>query len=87
MTNWDTFSEQLAEWKEHPVTEVLMAASRVMQERGKSMILDSYWHGKAYDDADRRALIRAGEMFEDFFDSSAEELRAVMENENGGKPE
>lgn len=80
MRDWQTFSAALEEWREHPVTEVLREAMRRVVARRKAALLAGYWQGRPASDADRLACLSVEQWCEDFFESDAEDVRAVMES-------
>lgn len=80
-TDWDKFSAELQDWREHPVTETLRKAVRQRMAARKQSLLSNYWQGQAEPESVRQALGMVEEWFEDFFESDAEEIRAVIEND------
>lgn len=71
--------EDLAAWRASPMTELLKACVERSLEVQKAVALDSYWAGNPWPPEQLAALKRSQAQFEDFFESSAEDLRVVME--------
>ena len=86
MRNWKQFSEDLEEWKGSHVTETLREAMRKVAARRKAALTEAYLSGNQQPGADRKALLLVEQWVEDFFESTAEDVRAVMEHEDE-KPE
>ena len=79
--DWTAFSEALSEWQENPVTGTLREAMANQIEARKQWVSERYWAGQPVPEADRQALLLVEQWVEDFFESSAEDVRAVMEQE------
>lgn len=73
-SNWD-------EWREHPVTEALKAAIKAMLDRQQAAAEQAYWAGKAWPESERLALVRLAAWHEDFFETTLEEVKQVMNDE------
>lgn len=82
VTNWDSFSDSLDEWRGNPVTEVLREAMALVVQRRKDRLCRLYLDGRPASEAERLALLMIEQWADDFFNSSAEDVRQVMESRN-----
>ncbi len=76
-----TFSRQLAEWRESPVTETLQAAMARLLAQRKTSILEAYWRGEPETDSARLAVQMVEQWVEDFFESEAEDVIEVLKDD------
>lgn len=75
----DLTDEELDAWRVAPITELLQKSLQRTFETQKQMALEAYWSGSPWSPEDLASLKRAITMQEDIFESSADDLRAVME--------
>lgn len=76
-----SFSRDLAEWRESPVTMELRAAMAKVLARRKRALVSSFLSGREVSEADRRALRLVEEWVADFFESSAEDVQEAMKDD------
>ena len=74
------FSGALEEWRANPVTERLRKAMAAQVERRKQALCRAYLGGNPVPESDRLALLMVEEWVEDFFESSAEDVKAAEED-------
>lgn len=84
-TEWQRWSEAMAEWQGHPVTELLRGLLDRQIAARKAALQSRWWAGQEVPEAERLALIRLEEWVEDFFDLTADDLRAAIERDDDGK--
>lgn len=82
MRDWKQFSEDLEAWGGNPVTEILREAMARVCARRRSAMLQAYLAGNPWPEEDRKALALVDQWCEDFFASTAEDVRAVMERDD-----
>jgi hypothetical protein len=80
--DWKRFSEALREWQTHPVTETLQRAMRAVLLRRRQQLTSDFLAGRPVSEADRKALLLVEQWAEDFFEASADDVRAAMESED-----
>lgn len=71
--------EDLDAWRVNPVTEMLRELVGLSLSAQKDAALQSYWAGNPWPPERAAAARIVTEMWEDFFDSSADDIRASME--------
>lgn len=71
--------DDLGEWKVHPVTEAMRGVISAAYEAQKNAALQAYWAGNPWPPEEIASLRRMGDLLEDFFESSADDVRATME--------
>lgn len=71
--------EDLDAWRVNPVTEIMQAVILAAYGAQKDAALQAYWGGKPWPPEDIASLRRLSAMWEDFFDSSADDVRTTME--------
>lgn len=71
--------EELDAWRANPVTETMRAVLSRAYEAQKDAALQAYWGGNPWPQEDLKALRRTRDVVEDFFESSADDVRATME--------
>lgn len=76
------FSSSLEEWRGHPATVALKEAMGKVLARRKRQLEALFWAGRVDLDPDRKALLLLQEWHEDFFESSAEDVKRVMESDD-----
>ena len=79
---WQSFSEALSEWQAHPVTELLRDLLGKQLQARKASLQARWWAGQEVSEVDRLAVVRLEEWADDFFLSSAEDIRAAMERDD-----
>lgn len=79
--DWQRFSELLDEWKEDPVTVALKEAMDNVISRKREALLSAFWAGQETSE-DRRVLLNVEAWVEAFFNATAEEVRAEIEDED-----
>lgn len=77
--DWNKFSDELAEWRQHPVTTVVRQSIRHHLDQAKEAAISAYWAGQAWPEVERLSLIKQQALWEDLFEASAEDFRATME--------
>ena len=75
--------EQVQDWRESPVTEALKKAMRKQVELRKNALQRAYMRGEPRPEAERIGLLMLEAWTEDFFTSSAEDIRQFIEDDNG----
>ena len=83
MRDWTQFSAALSEWRDNPVTLALREAMARVLDRRKAALVQSFLSGREDLAADRKAFLAVEQWVEDFFEASAEDVRAVMESDDG----
>jgi hypothetical protein len=78
MINWDTFSEQLQEWRDNPVTEILKSAVESEMEFRRQMVCQLYLAGKPVPEEYRVALGLMDGWVSEFFEADANDIKAQM---------
>ena len=81
-TELSWLSKALPEWQEHRVTQALQQAMQAQMEIRKEALCKSYLAGRPVPEADRLALLMVEQWVEDFFESTAEDVQAMMETIN-----
>lgn len=81
MSDWQAFSAQLEEWREHPVTVQLQQAMAKLLAERKQALSKAYLAGKPAPEETRLAVLMVEEWVSDFFESSADDVKAVMEKD------
>lgn len=71
--------EELDAWRANPVTEVMNAVLRRAFDAQKDAAMHAYWGGNPWPQEDLLALRRLEALREDFFESTADDVRAMME--------
>lgn len=82
MRDWKQFEQDLEEWQAHPVTEALKGAVGKVCQRRKDQLCQRYLAGRAASEPERIAVLMIEQWAEDFFESSAEDIRAAIEEED-----
>ena len=78
--DWRNLSQDdLEAWRAIPVAECIRAAITRSLQAQQDMAQAAYWAGRPWSEADRLALIRAQALFEDWFEASADDFKAMME--------
>lgn len=82
MPDWKAFSEDLEQWRGSPVTEALrVAADKELAQVRESLSRD-YLAGRPAPEAYREAVMLVGRWVEAFFERDADDIRAVIEDDN-----
>lgn len=71
--------EELDAWRAQPTTELLRGIVKRSLAVQKDAALQAYWAGTPWTDSELSALRKNEELWDDFFQSSADDLRTVME--------
>lgn len=86
-SEWQNLSEQMREWRGHPVTELLRGLMARQVAARKAALQTRFWAGQEIPAGERLALVRLEEWAEDFFDASAEDVRAAIERADDDQSE
>jgi len=79
----DSLSDaELERWREHPVTRIASQALRASIQMQRDSATASYWAGQPWPEADRKALLRLEAAWEDLFEASADDFKAMMRMQN-----
>ena len=70
--------EALGEWRAHPVTELIRQSLAMSMALQTSAAEAAYWAGNPWPEPDRIALLRSKAQWEDVFEATAEDFRAMM---------
>ncbi len=73
--------EDLAEWRASPVADEVRAALRKSLATQRADCMKAYWNGGPWPEDQRKSLLRAIVILDDWFGSSAEDFKAMMEME------
>lgn len=79
MKDWQSFSSELEEWKANPVTEQMREAVTRVLDRQEEALKQSFMQGRQDLELSRLSLLRVRQWAEDFFEASAEDVRAAIE--------
>ena len=71
--------EAWEEWGEHPVTLAVRHAVQCLLDQQREAAQAAYWAGRAWPESDRQSLVRMAQWHEDFFDTTADEVMAMIE--------
>lgn len=71
--------DDLEAWKANGVTELLRQIIDQIFAVQKQLAMEAYWNGSPMPEADQKALRRSMMVFEDFFESSIDDLKIAME--------
>ena len=72
--------DDLDEWRANPVTEAMKCALRRSLDRTREQMTAAYWAGRAVSEAERLALLREEALWDDLFQSSADDLNEAMKD-------
>lgn len=79
-SEWQRFSAQLAEWRENPVTQALRKAMDKVVANRKAELERLFWAGRVDLEPQRLAALMVDQWIDDFFNSSADDVRKVTED-------
>lgn len=74
--------DDLREWRENSVTSLMRDVLTEAFGAQKRAALQSYWEGNPWPSEDIASLRRMGDMLEDFFEASSDDVRVTMEQFN-----
>lgn len=77
--------DDLRSWRDNPVTEALKAGLGRMLEVRREQISQAYWAGQPVPEAVRQALLELEGFREDLFESTLDDLRVWLDEEEEGK--
>lgn len=75
--------DDLISWRSNHVTEIVNECLWKVHNAQKEQCLEAYWAGSPWTEAELLALRRMESMIDDMFGSTADDLRAVMEQIDG----
>lgn len=79
MTLRNLSKEAVEEWKANPVTVALQSLLGWQIQRRKQALLQAYWRGDEASAGQRQGVAMLEEYHADLFDSTAEDVNAIME--------
>ena len=79
--------EALAEWRLHPVSQMVLSCLRAQLQAQRASATAAWWEGRPWPEADRLSVLRLEALVEDMFEASADDFKAAMERMTDGRHE